>query len=138
MSTSSSAISSLFQPITFGGVSQHSSDFQSILNRAQSIADLPLQGLQQQQQTLQGEVSGAQSLGTAVSGLTTAVQALGTLGSNGLVASSSDSSLVSATSNGASANATYVISNITSIASAASESSLEGYADTDSTAVSTT
>jgi flagellar hook-associated protein 2 len=138
MGTTSSAITNLFQPITFSGVSQYSSDFQSILNRAQSIADLPLQGLQIEQSNLQGEVTAAQSLGSTVAGLTSAVQALGTLGTSGLVANSSDSSLVSAQATGATASATYNITNITSVATAASESSLQSYADTDTTPVSST
>lgn len=136
--TNSSAITSLFQPITFSGVSQYSSDFQAILNRSQSIADLPLQGLQNEQSSLQAEVSAANTLGSTVGGLTSAVQALGTLGSSGLIANSSDSSLVSATATGATANATYNFTNISSVASAASESSLQAYADADTTQVSTT
>lgn len=134
----SSAISNLFQPITFTGVSQYSSDFQSILDRAQSIADLPLQSLQSEQSNLQGEVSAAQSLGSAVGGLTSAVQALGALGTSGLVANSSDSSLVTAQATGATANATYNITNITAVATAASESSLQAYADVNTTPVSST
>jgi len=138
MSTSSSALANLLQPITFSGVSNYSSDFQSILNRAQSIADLPLQSLQYEQSNLQSESSAASSLGSAVSSLTTAVQDLGTLGASGLVANSSDSSLVTAQATGATANATYNITNITSVAKAASESSLQSYADTGTTQVSTT
>jgi len=135
---SSAAITNLFQPITFSGLSEYSSDFQSILDRAQSIADLPLQGLEIQQQNLQGEVSAAQSLGSTVGNLTSAVQALGSLGSSGLVANSSDSSIVTAQATGAASEATYNITNITSIATAASESSLQGYADANSTQVSST
>ena len=134
----SSALTSLFQPITFSGVSQYSSDFQSILNRAQSIADLPLQILQIQQTNLQQELSSANTFGSAVSGLTSAVQALGTLGTKGLAANSSDSALVTAQATGATANATYNITNITSVAKAASESSLQGFADTTTTAASST
>jgi flagellar hook-associated protein 2 len=137
-SSSTSSISNLFQPITFGGISQYSSDFQSILTRAQEIDDLPLQSLDTEQTTLQSEVSAAQSLGSTVGGLTSAVQALGALGAKGLVANSSDSNLVTATATGATANATYNITNISSLALAASESSLKGYADTTTTAVSST
>ncbi len=137
MGTTSAALTSLFQPMTFSGVSQYSSDFQSILNRAQSIAELPLQILSIQQSNLQQEVSAANNFGSAVSSLTSAVQALGTLGANGLVANSSDSALVTAQATGATSNATYNITNITSVATAASESSLNGYADTTTTAVST-
>src|SRR5580698_2893704 len=138
MGTTSSSLSSLFQPITLSGVSQYQSDFQSILNRAQSIADLPLQALQSQGTTLQSEITAANSFGSAVAGLTSAVQALGNLGTSGLVANSSDSALVTAQATGATSGATYNITNITSIATAASESSLQGYADTTTTAVSTT
>ena len=134
----SSALSSLFQPITLSGVSQYQSDFQSILNRSQSIADLPLQALQLQQSNLQAEVSAANSLGSAVGSLTSAVQTLAKLGTSGIVANSSDSALVTAQATGATANATYNITDITSIATAASESSLQGYADTTTTPVSST
>ena len=138
MGTTSSSLTSLFQPLTFSGVSQYSSDFQSILTRAQSIAELPLQSLSNEQSQLQSEVTAATGFGSAVSSLTSAVQALGTLGTGGLTASSSDSSLVTAQATGATTDATYNITDITSVATAASESSLNGYADTTTTAVSTT
>src|SRR5580704_7399876 len=107
MGTTSSAITNLFQPITFSGVSQYSSDFQSILNRAQSIAELPLQSLESEGTNLESESSAAQSLGSAVGNLTSAVQALATLGTTGLVANSSDSNVVTAQATGATSNATY-------------------------------
>jgi flagellar hook-associated protein 2 len=135
---SSAAITNLFQPITFSGLSEYSSDFQSILDRAQSIADLPLQSLDNEQTNLQSEVSAAQSLQSTVGTLTSAVQALGSLGSTGLTANSSDSSIVTAQATSATSDATYNITNITSIATSASESSTQGYADAATTQVSST
>ncbi len=124
--------SSLISPLTFTGVSQFSSDFQSILTRAVQLASLPAQQLQNQQADLQQEQTDISSLGSSVTSLTSSLQALGQLGtSKGLTASSTDSSVVTATATGATAAANYTITNVTSVAHAASESSLKSYASTD-------
>jgi len=122
---------SLIQPLTITGVSQYSSDLQSILTRAVQLASLPAQQLQNQQTDLGQEQTLASSLSSAVANIATDMGTLADLGSSkGLVASSTDSSLVSATATGATAPASYTISNITSVASAASESSLQSYSST--------
>ncbi len=122
MSTSST--SSLFTPLQFTGISQYSSDFQQILSRAVSVASIPLQSLSQQQSTIQQQETDLSSLGTAASGVQSALQTLGQLGSGGaLTASSSDTSIVTATSTGAANPVSYSITNVSSIASAASENS---------------
>ena len=139
MSTSSTttSTSSLFTPLQFTGISQYSSDFQQILNRAVSVAEIPLQNLSTQQSTIQQQESDLSSLGTAVSGVQSSLQALGQLGSGGAFsASSSDTNVVTATSTGATSPVSYSITNVSSIASAASETSDSSFANATSTPVS--
>ena len=132
-------MSSSIQPLVFTGISQFSSDFQQILNRAVQLASLPLQQLQQEQSNTQQQQVSAASLGGIVGNLATSLGALGSLGANkALVATSTDSDLVAATVTGATSNAAYNISNVTSVARAASESSLQSYADPNNTPVSAT
>lgn len=138
-SSSTSSTSSLFTPLQFTGISQYSSDFQSILSRATSIAEIPVESMQNQVTDITQEETDLSSLGTAASAVQTALQTLGQLSTGGaLSASSSDTSVLTATATGASAGTTYNITNVTSIASAASETSTTGYADASSTAVSST
>ncbi len=143
MATSSSAIpaapTSITAPTTLSNVSQYSSDFQSILNRAVAIAQLPVTQLQNEDATLLQQAQQLSTLGTAVSSFQTSLTSLGTLARNqALLASSSDSSVVSVQDTGATSPANYTISDITSIASAASETSISGYGDANATPVSTT
>ena len=135
MSTSSS----LFTPLQFTGISQYSSDFQSILSRATSIAEIPVQALQQQEAKITQQETDLSNIGTDVSAVQAALVALGGLGSGqALAASSTDGSVVKATNTSATAAAAYSITNVTSLASAASESSAASYATAGSTAVSAT
>jgi len=128
---SSSAGNSPFAPVTLNGVSQYSSDLQSILNRAVAIAQIPISTLQNQDSTVLSKESSLGQLQSAVQGLAASLTALGTLATGqALSATSSDDSVVSATDTGATAPGTYTINSITSIASAASENSLTGYAAT--------
>jgi flagellar hook-associated protein 2 len=143
LSSSSSAVptapTSLTAPTTLAGVSQYSSDFQSVLNRAVAIARLPVTQLQTQDSTLLQQESDLSTLGSAVNDFQASLTALGTLATNqALAASSSDSSVVTAQATGATSPASYTISDITSIASAASETSTTGYANSTSTHVSST
>ncbi|MCL4402582.1 MAG: hypothetical protein M1436_07975 [Acidobacteria bacterium] len=124
-------------PLTFTGVSTFSSDFQTILSRAVSIAQIPVQQLQNQQTDIFQEKTLAGNLNSALADLGSAVAALGTVGSSGGIAgSSSDSTKVAVISTTASSPATYTISNITSVAKVASETSISGYADGGSAPVS--
>jgi flagellar hook-associated protein 2 len=123
----------------FTGVSQYSSDFQSILTRAQQIAQIPITALQNQVTTNQTKAQALDTLDPTVASLGSAVAALGSLAANGgLAATSSDSSIVTAQSTGTPAAGSYTISNVTSLASAASEMSLTGYANTTTAPVSQT
>ncbi len=124
-------------PLTFSGVSSYSQDFQSILTRAVKIASLPLQMLQNSDTDTISRKSLLGTMQATVGDLATAISGLGTVGSTGgLGVSSSDSSKVAVSMNGATSAGSYSISNITSLASAASELSNNGYQDPAATPVS--
>ena len=131
MSTSS------ITPLQMTGVSSMSSNLQQILNRAVSIAQIPLRQLQnkdsdalQEKTLLSGLSSAATSLGTAVKNLTTVAA------SGSLSASSSDPATVSVQNTGATYAAVHTISNVTSIAASATATSATGFADSAKTQVS--
>jgi flagellar hook-associated protein 2 len=126
-------------PLKFTGVSTYSADLQTVLSRAVSIASIPLNALQNeatdnlQRKTMLG------SFNSALSDLESSLRSLGTVASQkALSASSSNSSTVSVTYAGASAATSYTISEITSVAKSASETTLSGYANSTSAAVSST
>jgi flagellar hook-associated protein 2 len=131
-SSAASSLASTTAPLYFTGLSQFSSDFQSIIQRAVQIADIPVQNLQNEQATNTADENALTALEPTVAALGADVTNLGTLASTqGLSASSSDATTVSVVNTGATAAATYTVSDITSIASAASGTSLAGYAATD-------
>ncbi|MBV8844214.1 MAG: flagellar filament capping protein FliD [Bryobacterales bacterium] len=135
----SSSNSSLFTPIALNGVSQYSSDLQSVLNRAVQIAQIPIQELQNQDSNVQQKQNMLGVFQTDVSALANSLQFLGKLaGGQALSASSSDPSAVAAINTGSTSPANYVINSITAPASAANETSLTSYADSNSTPVSPT
>ena len=124
-------------PLVFTGVSSFSNDFQTILNRAVSIAQLPIKALQNQQTDLLQKKQLLIGLNPVVSSLGSSIAALGSIAANQAVsASSSDTTKVTAVNNGSTAPAAYSITNIQSLASAASERSANPYADSATTAVS--
>jgi flagellar hook-associated protein 2 len=130
---------SLTAPPTLNGISKYATDFQSILTRAVAIAQLPATALQNQDADVLQKESQLSTLAISVSDLGASLFALGSLAaSKALVATSSDPSTVSIQATGATAAASFTISNITSVASAASETSISGYADSNATAVSST
>lgn len=131
--------SSSFAPLQFTGISQYSSDFQQILSRAVSIAQIPVMQLTNEQTQIVSEETTLGDLNSAVASVGSALQAIGKLGSGqALSASSSDSSVVTAVATGADSAASYSITNVTSLATAASERSRTSYTDGSSTAVSST
>ena len=135
--SSAATAASITAPIYFTGLSSFSSDFQSIIQRAVQIADIPVTNLQNEQATNTAEDNALTALEPGVSAVGADVMALGTLASTqGLSASSSDSSTVSVVNTGATAPATYTVSDITTLASAASETSLKGYLATQSVSTS--
>ncbi len=128
-----------FAPLTFTGISSFSEDFQTILNRATQIASLPITALQNQQKDLLQQKLLVTNLSGAVDSLASSVSALGTLGDNkALSASSSNTAKVTASNVNSSAPANYNITEITSVAKAAAETSVSGYADSNAAAVSST
>ena len=135
--TSSTPNTSVTAPQYFTGVSTFSSDFQSIIQRAVQIAQLPGIGLQNSVTDNTSKITALQGLDPSVAALGSDVAALAALAtSRGLSASSSDSNTVSVVNTGATAPGTYTVSNITSLASAASETSLAGYAATQAVSAS--
>jgi len=127
-SSAASQAASIAAPIYFTGLSSFSSDFQSIIQRAVQIADIPVTNLQNEQAANTADQNALTALEPTVTALGTDVTNLGTLASTqGLSASSSDATTVSVVNTGAAAPATYTVSDITALASAASETSLQGY-----------
>jgi len=128
-----------FTPLTLNGVSQYSSDLQSVLNRAVQIAQIPVQALQNKDSDILQEKTLLGNLQSSVAALATSLGSLGKVAaSEALGASSSDPNIVSVSNTGATSPASYTINSITSIATAAIEHSLTSYADSSSTPVSTT
>jgi flagellar hook-associated protein 2 len=124
-------------PLYFTGVSTYSADFQSIIQRQVAIAQLPVQKLQNEQTDNLSRKQALIALNPAIASIGAAVAALGTLAANqGGSASSSDSTTVSVLNTGAPTPATYKISNITSLAAPASETSVGSYLDSKKTIVS--
>jgi flagellar hook-associated protein 2 len=114
---------------SFTGISTYSADFQAILQREDAIAQLPITALQNTQTNNLAEKQALIALDPAVASLGSDVAALGTLASGGgLSATSSDSSTVSVVNSSASAAGNYTLSDIT-MATAASETSLNSYSD---------
>ena len=126
-------------PIAFTGISSFSNDFQTILTRAVSIASLPLKQLQNsdndaiQKKLLLGNLS------SSISDLANSLSSLGAVSSgNALSATTSNSALATISNTGATSGASYTISSITSLATAANETSASGYADSLTAPVSST
>jgi flagellar hook-associated protein 2 len=123
-------------PLTFTGISKYSTDFQTILSRAVAIANLPVRQLQSQQSNLLTQKQLLADLNGSVSALASTLSSLADLGDNKAIsASTSNASRVSVSINGKTQAATHTITEITSVAKAASETSASGYATADSTNV---
>jgi flagellar hook-associated protein 2 len=118
MSTSS------ITPLTISGVSSMSTQWQSVLNRAVSIASIPLTQLQNADTDVLQKKTLLSSMSTVVGKLGDTVANLGKIASGkALAATSSDTSSVTVQNTGAETAAAYTISDVTSIASAASATS---------------
>jgi flagellar hook-associated protein 2 len=124
-------------PLSFTGVSQYATDYQAVLTRAGQIAQIPVRALQNRDTAILAQKTALGTLNSAVSDLAASLSSLGTVASNqALSAASSDSSVLTATSTGATVPASYTINSVTSIARAASERSVNGFADAGSTPAS--
>lgn len=125
-------------PLAFTGVSTYSADFQKILERTVAIASQPITQLQSEQTKIFQQKTLATGLQSVVSSLASSIGSLGAIGaSKALGATSSNTSKVTIGTVTASSPATYTISDITSVARAASATST-GFADGNATAVSAT
>ena len=123
-------------PLTFTGVSTYSSDLQTILSRAVSIASLPVKQMQNDQSTILSKKQALGSLNSRLSSLADAVSNLGKIGdSRALSVNSSNANRVTVTNSGLTAAASYSITEITSLAKAASETTATGLATADATPV---
>src|SRR5262249_41505559 len=128
-----------FTPLTFTGISQYSTDFQTILTRAVNIAQIPVKQLQNKDSDVLQRKTLIGGLADAIDRLSTDLKALGDTAQNrALTASSSDATSVSVSNTGATSTGTYTINSITSAASAASERSTASFADSTSTPFSST
>jgi flagellar hook-associated protein 2 len=126
-----------FAPVSLNGVSQYASDLQNVMNRAVSIARLPVTGLQNKDTNVLSQVTLLGSLQNTVSDLASSLSSLGTVAaSQALSGTSSDPTAVSVVNTGATQPVSYTINSVTSTAAAASETSLSSYADSNSTPVS--
>ena len=123
-------------PLAFTGISKFSQDFQTILNRSVSIANLPLLDMQNEQTDLLAKKQLFTDLRSGVAALADSLKKLGTTGENkALAVSSTNTARVLASLNGATQTGTYTISEITSVAKAASETSASGYATATNTLI---
>lgn len=126
-------------PLTITGVSQFSADFQTILDRAVRIAQIPIQQLQNRDVDVITKKTLLSGLSGAVSGLASSLESLGTTASNkALSATSSKPAIVSVVSSSATEAVSYTINSVTSIATSASERTQTSYLDSGSTPVGST
>jgi flagellar hook-associated protein 2 len=110
---------------TFSGVSTFSSSFQQYLQREVSIAELPLQGMQNQLSTLQSQQSALEGLQSTFSSLESSIQSLATAAQGGLAATVSDPSVIQATASSNALPGTYSIT-VTGLGSNTTTLSLSG------------
>jgi flagellar hook-associated protein 2 len=138
-STLASDLATISNPQTFTGVSNYSSDLQSVLSRSEQIAQIPVTALQNDQTTLQNEVTDLGKLQTAVGNMAQAITTLGNLSTGGALTATSTDSNIGVTVSGSGAVAgTYTISDVTSLASLSTATMTKGVADPTSTAVAPT
>lgn len=126
-------------PLTFSGISQYSQDFQTILERATNIASYPLKQLQNEQTDTATKKQLATELNSAVKLFGDKLKALSSVADKRAVtASSSNSAKLSVDSINTDTPTTYSITEVTSIATVASETSAAPAADSNATPISST
>lgn len=124
-------------PLTFAGISQYSQDFQTILQRVTTIASFPLNQLKNEQQDVAAKRLLTSELSNSVKLLGDKITALKDVAANRAVsATSSNTSKLTIDSVNTDTLTTYNITDVTSIAVAASETSLSSYASSTATQVS--
>lgn len=123
-------------PLAFTGISKFSADFQTILKRSQDIASLPLQALQNDQQTSLQKKAAWIPIESSLSQLVTVVQGLGDIGAGeSLAVSSSDATMVAVEQTGGASAGSFVIGNISSLARATTATTITGLDTADETPV---
>lgn len=126
-------------PLVFSGISSYSQDFQTILQRATTIASFPLEALKNEQADLTTKRQLTSDLNATVAAFQSALQNLAdTAGERAISASVSDADKLRVDSVNTDLPATYSITEVTSLASAASETSVASFANSASTSVSAT
>ncbi len=126
-------------PLTFTGISQYSQDFQTILQRVTTIASFPLNQLKNEQSDIAVKRQLTSELSSSVKLLGDRIKTLRDVAANRAVsATSSNSSKLTVDSVNTDTLTTYNITDVTSTAKAASETSSAAYADSNVTQVSAT
>ena len=124
-------------PLTFSGISQYSSDFQTILQRVTTIASFPLNQLKNEQSDIASKRQLTTELSGSVKLLGDRIKTLQEVAANRAVsASSTNSAKVSIDTVNTDTLTSYNITEVTSTAKAASETSVISYANSTSTQVS--
>ncbi|MCC6588204.1 MAG: flagellar filament capping protein FliD [Bryobacterales bacterium] len=123
-------------PLKFTGISTYSSDFQKIVDRAVSIASMPIKQMQNQQSDLILKKQSLTALNGTLQTFAGTVKDLASMGdTHAISVSSSNTSKVTVQMTGNAAATSYTITDITSVARRASESTVAGFADKDTTHV---
>jgi flagellar hook-associated protein 2 len=124
-STLSNALATLAPQTTTTGTSTFASDLQASVNRALEIASLPMQALQADQSTISGETSELSTLSGLFNTLQSSLQAIDSgTGTSALQATSSETSVATASVTGNALPGTYAVQVLTagSYSSATSDS----------------
>jgi flagellar hook-associated protein 2 len=126
-------------PLTFSGVSSYSADFQTILKRVVTIASFPLTQLNNERSDVASRRQLTTELNSSVKLLGTQLENIAKVADNRAVtATSSNTAKLSIDSINTDIITNYSITDVTSIARAASETSVASFANSGSTQVSTT
>ena len=137
LNTSSSSSTS-YDPktrFTIGGISQYSSDLQSIYDRATGIAQIPVQRLQNAQEDAVSKKALLVGLNTYVDTLAQSIAKLGSLASGGALTATSSDPGISVVNSGITAPGTWKITGLTAVPTAASTISATSCATTTKTAL---
>jgi flagellar hook-associated protein 2 len=122
-------------PLAFTGISKFSNDFQTILGRTVAIAQLPIQALQRDQLSLSQSTMSLSKLREAALEFAEAAKALGAKSEARALDVWSSSSKVGVSLTGQASPATFIVSDITSLARRAVSTTSSGYATPGSTPV---
>ena len=124
-------------PLTFSGISQYSSDFQTILERVTTIASFPLTQLKNEQTDVASKRQLTNELNTSVKLLGERLTALKDVAANrGVSASSSNTAKLTIDSVNTGTLTQYNLTEVSSTARSASETSVATFANSATTSVS--